>query len=44
MLKEMNFVCLSIERLKVGNRGVHGRIVQHFIIGSVVFANALNVD
>jgi hypothetical protein len=44
MVKEMNFVCFSIERLKVRNRGVHGRIVQHFISGIVGFANALNVN
>jgi len=44
MLKEMNFVCFSIERLKVRNRGDHGSIVQHFISGSVVFTNALNVN
>ena len=42
MFKEMNFVCLSIERVKV--REVHGRIVQHFISGSVVFVNVLNVN
>ena len=44
MFKEMNFVCLSIERVKVRDGEVHGRIVQHFISGSVVYVNVLNVN